>query len=164
MLIGAGLPDKYWSDALVHAIFVKNRLPHEAFNYTSTPYTELTGTRPNLEKLRIFGCPVTVHRPGRRRTKLANQTYDGNFFRYAGTFENCKYVDKNAKKVKITRIKGRGFDEAHFTSKSPPPGGEALIQAGYKTQMRIPVDRLPVTVTEKPIMTFPNKKIRNKSE
>ena len=98
MLIGAGLPDKYWSDALVHAIFVKNRLPHEAFNYTSTPYTELTGTRPNLEKLRIFGCPVTVHRPGRRRTKLANQTYDGNFLRYAGTFENCKYVDKNTKK------------------------------------------------------------------
>ena len=32
MLLGSGLPDKYWSDALVHAIFVKNRLPHAAFN------------------------------------------------------------------------------------------------------------------------------------
>ena len=74
MLKGAALPDKYWSDALVQAIFVKNRLPHTEFQYKSTPYTELTGKRPNLEKLRVFGCPVTVHKPGKRRTKLASQT------------------------------------------------------------------------------------------
>ena len=64
MLLGAGLADKFWSDALVHAIFVKNRLPHAAFRYNSTPYTEMTGMKPNLEKLRVFGCPVTVHKPG----------------------------------------------------------------------------------------------------
>ena len=28
MLLGAGLSDNYWSNALVHVIFVKNGLPH----------------------------------------------------------------------------------------------------------------------------------------
>ena len=79
MLFGAGLADKYWSDALVHAIFVKNRLPHAHFKYASTPYTELTGTRPNLEKLRVFGCPVTLHKPGRRRKNLQNITMMDSF-------------------------------------------------------------------------------------
>ena len=59
----SGLPAKYWSDALIHSVFIKNCLPHAAFKHNSTPYTELTGTRPNMESLRIFGSPITTRKP-----------------------------------------------------------------------------------------------------
>ena len=148
MLMGAGIEDKYWSDALLHSIFIKNRLPHTAFRLKSTPYTEMTGKRPNLEKLRVFGCPVTVHKPGRRRSKLVQNVYNGIFLQFANTFETCKYIDTKSKRVKYARIQRDRFDEAHFTIKDPPVGGQALKQAGHPQTKRVPTARLPITVTE----------------
>ena len=53
-LENTSLHKKYWSDALLHSVFVKNRLPHFAFKFKSTLYTALTGVKPNLSNLKIF--------------------------------------------------------------------------------------------------------------
>ena len=128
MLAGSGLSDEYWSDALIHSIWIKNRLPHSNFSFKSTPFTEFTGKRPNLSKIKVFGCPVTVEKITTRRTKLSDNTNQGTFLRFANTFENCVYIDKTTNKVKVGRIKK--FDKAHYMSAIPPPGGEALLKAG----------------------------------
>ena len=59
-LKNAGIHPKYWSDALLQSTFVKNRLPHSAFDFKSTPYTELTGVKPNLQHLQVFCSQITV--------------------------------------------------------------------------------------------------------
>ena len=43
-LSNADLHPKYSSDALLHSVFIKNRLPHSAFDFKSTPYQQLTVT------------------------------------------------------------------------------------------------------------------------
>ena len=55
MLYGAGLGSEYWSYALRHAVYLKNRLPHTALKY-KTPFEAINGTKPDLSKLRVFGA------------------------------------------------------------------------------------------------------------
>ena len=51
-------------------------------------------------------------------------------------------------RVKSARLKLNDFDEAHYMSDDPPPGGKALIKAGYPKQKAVAVQRLPITTTE----------------
>ncbi len=124
-LSDTGLPDKFWSDALVHAVFIKNRLPHAAFKYLSTPYTELTGTRPNLQQLKIFGAPIIARKPGKRRVKMDRHCYHGIFLRFAKTMKNIVYYDTKTKRVKTTTY--ATFDEAHYSNPKRPPGAQRLM-------------------------------------
>ena len=126
----SNLPLKYWSDALLHAAFVKNRLPHSEFNFKVTPYEKLTGITPDLSNLRVFGCRIVTRRPGRRSTKLAKHSYTGIFLRFAKTMRNIVYLDTSTKKIKTTTY--AKFDEAHFSHSDKPPGAKILIEMGLK--------------------------------
>ena len=42
MLIGANLLSDYWSHAIIHAVYVKNRLPHQALPGHITPFERYT--------------------------------------------------------------------------------------------------------------------------
>ena len=66
-LENSGLDHRYWSDALLHAAYVKNRLPHAAFHHKCTPYEKLTGQPPDLSSLHIFGSRIVTRKPGKRR-------------------------------------------------------------------------------------------------
>lgn len=55
LLHTAGLgPD--WSYALIHAVYVKNRLPHSYIG--KTPYEAITGHQPDLTNMRTFGSRI----------------------------------------------------------------------------------------------------------
>ena len=43
-------------------VYVQNRFPHRVLDY-KTPKEVYTCEIPNVEHLRIFGCPVYVHAP-----------------------------------------------------------------------------------------------------
>ena len=122
----------------------------------------MTGDRPNLSKLCVFGCPVTVEKITRRRTKTSNNTSRGIFLWFANTFESCKYIDNKTKKVKTARIKPDKFDEAIYTSKDPPPGGRALIKAGMPQEMSVQQTQLPINIITKDPQQSPTKKLRIK--
>jgi hypothetical protein len=62
MLHLSGLGPEYWSFALIHAVYLKNRLPHTAIK--TTPYHTYTGVRPSAKYLKNFGCPVVIKNPG----------------------------------------------------------------------------------------------------
>ena len=59
-LYSSDLGPEYWSYALM-AVYVKNRLPHRSI--PSTSYEMLTGKRPNVSKLRVFGSRVCARIP-----------------------------------------------------------------------------------------------------
>ena len=60
MLIQANLPSCLWPFALKHAIHLRNRVPHSATG--KTPYLVMTGHKPSLRHIRVFGCAAYVLR------------------------------------------------------------------------------------------------------
>ncbi len=80
LLHAADLGPEYCSFALLHAVLIKNRIPHTVI--TCTPYEKLTGTQPDLTNLRTFGCRIYAKKPGERPAKLDHHTTNGIFLGY----------------------------------------------------------------------------------
>ena len=130
LLRNSGLGPEYWSWALVHAAYIKNRLPHRSTG--QTPYFGWSGKKPSIKYLRIFGCPVIVRLPGPQPAKLDHHTAHGVFLGYTATDHNIYYQDFKTKRVKIaTHVK---FDEAGYTlpKASLPPAMQILQDLGHK--------------------------------
>ena len=142
----SGLHVKYWSDALLHAVYIKNRLPHSAFNMKQTPYERLTGFKPDLSQLRVFGCPIITRRPGKRSPKISKHSYTGIFLRYAKTMKNIVYLDTKTKRIKTTTY--ATFDEAHYSHASKPPGAKILMELGIHQNASTP------TTNSTPLLHF----------
>ena len=83
MLHFAGLGPAYWSHALIYAVYIKNRLPHTTIKIT--PSQPFTGKKPNLDRIRVFGCHTSVKKPGKRDAKLDNWSYIGRFLGFTAT-------------------------------------------------------------------------------
>ena len=60
MLIASGLPRSLWGEALLHAIWLKNRTSTKALN-GRTPYEALTGSPPDMSGVPVWGSQVWVH-------------------------------------------------------------------------------------------------------
>jgi hypothetical protein len=77
--------------ALLHAVYLKNRLYHHSIK--STPIFAWTGLLPNLAHLRIFGSLITARQPGKPHAKLDHHTATGIFTGYGYTTRHIKYYD-----------------------------------------------------------------------
>ena len=91
LLYLSGLSPIYWSDALLHAVYLKNRLWHSALDIT--PFEALNKRRPNISHLRVFGSRLTARIPGEPRAKLDDHCYDGIFLGHSFTPSNLHYID-----------------------------------------------------------------------
>ena len=80
LLFGSGLPAKYWSSALVHAVYLHNRLVHTVTRVT--PFESFFGAQPDISCLKMFGSRVCVKRTGSRRSKLDRHDFKGIFLGY----------------------------------------------------------------------------------
>src|SRR5437667_7720593 len=71
MLIHSHLPQSFWSEALQHAVYIKNHLPHSAISY-NTPFSlwhdQLITP---IGHIRSFGCIVYAEIPKERRPNLS---------------------------------------------------------------------------------------------
>ncbi|MCO5562671.1 hypothetical protein L7F22_016299 [Adiantum nelumboides] len=57
MLLTVGLPKSYWEEAVAISCYLQNRIPH-SIDPQHTPYFHWFGKIPNLQHLRVFGCPA----------------------------------------------------------------------------------------------------------
>ena len=64
ILHAANLGPEYWSYALIHAVYIKNRLPHILIK--KTHFEALTGQQPEVTNLRVFGSRIYAKKPGQR--------------------------------------------------------------------------------------------------
>jgi hypothetical protein len=62
LLHGSGLPAKFWSAALLQAVYLHNRLIH--FKTSKTPFKGWHGRKPNVTHLKTFGSCMCVKRMG----------------------------------------------------------------------------------------------------
>jgi hypothetical protein len=165
LLYSAGLGPQFWSSALLHAAYLKNRLWHSAIN--TTPFQLWTGKLPDLSHLRIFGSLISPRRNGARPAKLDKHTYDGVFLGYTATCANISYVDVHTGRVKICQAPSH-FDESHFSTSRRPPGPQFLFDLGlhstlpssraHLTPSLVPalsVARYPSLVLHRPVPSLP---------
>ena len=63
------LPMHLWEEATITTVYVQNRISHSALGF-KTPEEIFMGKKPEVSLLKIFGCPVYIHIPKEKRTKL----------------------------------------------------------------------------------------------
>ncbi|GBM63591.1 hypothetical protein AVEN_65871-1 [Araneus ventricosus] len=69
MLYDSKLPKSCWGYAIQAAAFLHNKIPSTSIN-DCTPYELKYSTKPDLSKIRIFGCDVYVKVVDTQRRKL----------------------------------------------------------------------------------------------
>ena len=120
MLSGSNLDSTYWSHAIRHAVYIKNRLPHTALPGYITPYERYTGRHPDLTHIRVFGSHVTVKQPRVRRHKIdLDHNTTGIFIGFTSTDSTIWFEDTHTGGLKLARY--ITFDEAHYTPNHRPP-------------------------------------------
>ena len=70
MLLGSNLGSGCWSDTMLHAAYLKKRLPHKSLQIQITPHEAWTNKKPDLSRLRVFGFVMHAKKPGIRTVKL----------------------------------------------------------------------------------------------
>lgn len=83
MLQDSGVNKCFWGCAVQTAAYLLNRSPSSAIDPEMTPYQLWEGSKPDVHKLRVFGCTVFVHIPKERRGKLDAKSWKGLFLGYA---------------------------------------------------------------------------------
>jgi hypothetical protein len=91
LLYGSGLPAKYWSLALMHSVYLHNRMVHASTR--KTPFEGLYGMIPDIGHLKLFGSQVCVKQSGKRQSKLDRHDFKVLFLRYTATDQNIVYLD-----------------------------------------------------------------------
>ena len=81
MIRDQDIPMHLWVEAARIAVYVQNRISHNAPRF-KTPEEMFTGKKPEVSNLNIFGCPMFVHIPKEKRTKLDPSEKKGMFFGY----------------------------------------------------------------------------------
>ena len=73
----AGLGPAYWTYTLIYVAYLNNCIPHTTIKISHFEY--FTGNKPNLDRIRVFGCHTSVKKPNKRNAKLDNHLYTGRF-------------------------------------------------------------------------------------
>ena len=126
LLFGSGLPAKYWSSALVHVVYLHNRLVHTVTRVT--PFESFFGAQPDISCLKLFGSRVCVKRTGSRRCKLDHHDFKGIFLGYTATDQNIIYLDLDSGVVKSSHH--AQFNEAWYLQPTCPPAAQLLYDLG----------------------------------
>jgi hypothetical protein len=76
------LPTTLWAEACMTAVYVQNRSPHQ-LPKNITPEEAFTKVKPEIGHFRIFGCPVYLHVPKEKGSKLEPSGRKGTFVGYS---------------------------------------------------------------------------------
>ena len=151
MLLGAGLPPKFWPYAFHHYVRLYNMTAHGSA--VKSPFEICTGERPNLRLLRTFGCRVYAlpARP-KRPDKVVSDTCSGIFLGHTKTMKNALYYDPETESVK--EAQHVGFDEVMHDLDEKPPNAQLLAGArsGSPDVVDFTVDPIDFDVSPTPFL------------
>ena len=81
MIHDQDLPMHLWAEATRTTIYVQNRISHSAIG-NKNPEEKFTGENLEVSHLKIFSCPVYLHVPKEKRSKLDPSRKKGIFVGY----------------------------------------------------------------------------------
>ena len=100
MLQDAGLPERFWEDAIAIACYIRNRLPVGPKGIT--PEEAYSGKRPYIGHFRAWGCLVYPYIPLERRRKLEPIAIKACFIGYMPTSRQYKLYDPVNKRIIVS--------------------------------------------------------------
>jgi hypothetical protein len=114
MVLGAGLGQELWAEAVVTANYIRNRSP--VSNGSKTPWEQLFSKQPDVSTMRVFGARAYVLTPRELRRKLDPVSQPGVFVGYSAHSKayrvlldsNNKVVESRDVVVDETARLGRG--------------------------------------------------------
>lgn len=125
MLSGAGLPQRFWAEALATAAYLRNRSPTKALE-KKTPYEAWTGEKPVVDHLRAFGCQAFAHIPKDERKKLDAKSRRCILLGYGNETKGYRLYDQQKGKMFLSRDvefneRKCGFEKEQSESNSLEP-------------------------------------------
>ncbi|KAG2956681.1 Retrovirus-related Pol polyprotein from transposon TNT 1-94 [Phytophthora cactorum] len=111
MLHHAKLDKRFWAEAAMTAIYVKNRLPSPKIEH-KTPFEIVYKSKPSVKHMRVFGCRTYILTPKEKRLKWDPKARTGLFLGYEEVSKAYRLYDIEAGQVVISR--DVNFDESTF--------------------------------------------------
>ena len=102
MLHDQDIPMHLWEEAAKTAVYVQNRTPHRVLE-NKTPEEVFSGKKLEVSHLKIFSCPVYIHIPKEKRTKLDPSGKKGIFVGYSESSKAYKIYFPRFKNIDISR-------------------------------------------------------------
>lgn len=102
MMIHAKLPKSYWGYAVLNAAFIRNRCISNVLDGKSA-FEVVEGRKPDLEKLRVFGCLCYAHVPDEKRKKLDVKAMKCIFLGLSNVSKACIVQDVTSKRIFTSR-------------------------------------------------------------
>jgi hypothetical protein len=115
MIHDQDLPMCLWAEAAMAAVYVQNRLSHSALGL-KTPEEMFTRKKPQVRHLKIFGRPVFIHIPKKKRNKMDPSRKKGIFVGYCEVSKAFRIYITGEHHIEISR--DVTFDEDATLKKS----------------------------------------------
>ena len=126
ILTGDNLKSDYWSHAIRHAVYIKNRLPHENLPGHISTSQRLIGRYLDLAHVRVFGSYVTVRKSMMCRYKLDMDHATTGTFLGATTDHTIWFEDHQTCQLRYACHVI--IDKAHYSADNRPPYKNQLMK------------------------------------
>ena len=103
MMAHAGLPEKYWAEAVETVSYIRNRTPTSALAGNKTPLEVWSGRKPDVSHMRVFGCMAYAHVPEKLRQKLDQKAVKLRFVGYSVHSKGYRLLDERTSQVYTRR-------------------------------------------------------------
>ncbi|KAK1628143.1 hypothetical protein QYE76_002458 [Lolium multiflorum] len=101
MLSEFNSPHNFWGEAISTAVHYSNRLFLRPL-HNKTPYELLTGNKPNVMYIRVFGCKCLVKNNKGNLGKFEIRTIEGTFVGYAENSHAYRYYNKSTGAIEVS--------------------------------------------------------------
>ncbi|KAK1650674.1 hypothetical protein QYE76_068479 [Lolium multiflorum] len=101
MLSEFNSPHNFWGEAISTAVHYSNRLFLRPL-HNKTPYELLTGNKPNVMYIRVFGCKCLVKNNEGKLGKFETRTIEGIFVGYAENSHAYRYYNRSSGTIEVS--------------------------------------------------------------
>ena len=134
LLYDSNLPSSLWAEAVAHATFTKNRIPHGSLTGKS-PFTLVFNRNPSLSSLHAFGDLVYIYIPEERRRiggKLLPRSEAAHLVGYGEERNQYRFWIPEDCKIRISRdFKPRQSSACEYPPSDGSSGGEPESEIYY---------------------------------
>ena len=119
MIHDQDLPMYLWEEEDRTIVYVQNRISHSTLG-SKTPEEMFTGENPKVSHLNIFGCPVYIHIPKVRRSKLDPSGKKGLFVGYSEKSKAYRIYIPGYRQIELSRDVTFDKDTTFIKSRKDP--------------------------------------------